>query len=194
MNDQTARLVAAGTLGMIVSGGQTGADRGGLLAALEVGLLIGGWAPRGFRAEDGVIPTALRGRMRDSHKDYAGRTRMNVRDSNATLIVSFSDFDHLSPGTALTVRECRAMKRPCRHVCLPHGRFPGEGFRHVADAVARWVLNNLVTTLNVAGPRESREPGIELATREVVASVLDALMGDRATVARAAYRAGSAQS
>ena len=29
----------------IVSGGQTGADRGGLLAAMDLGIDWGGWAP-----------------------------------------------------------------------------------------------------------------------------------------------------
>ena len=38
----------------IVSGGQTGADRGGLEAAIHLGLDWGGWAPKGWRAEDGT--------------------------------------------------------------------------------------------------------------------------------------------
>ena len=40
----------------IISGAQTGADRGGLDAALERGFPIGGWVPRGRKAEDGTIP------------------------------------------------------------------------------------------------------------------------------------------
>ena len=40
----------------IVSGGQTGADRGALLAALQAGLACGGWCPDGRLAEDGRVP------------------------------------------------------------------------------------------------------------------------------------------
>ena len=40
----------------VVSGGQTGADRAGLDAAMVAGLSVGGWCPQGRRAEDGPIP------------------------------------------------------------------------------------------------------------------------------------------
>ncbi len=40
----------------LVSGGQSGVDRAALDVALELGLLCGGWCPRGRKAEDGVIP------------------------------------------------------------------------------------------------------------------------------------------
>lgn len=38
----------------IVSGGQTGADRGAMDAAVQLGLDYGGWAPAGLRAEDDI--------------------------------------------------------------------------------------------------------------------------------------------
>lgn len=37
----------------VVSGGQTGVDRAGLYAALEAGLTVGGWYPKGRLAERG---------------------------------------------------------------------------------------------------------------------------------------------
>ena len=40
----------------IISGGQTGVDRGALDAALSLGTPCGGWCPEGRLAEDGVIP------------------------------------------------------------------------------------------------------------------------------------------
>ena len=40
----------------IVSGGQTGVDRGGLEAAIALGLPYGGWVPKGLIAEDGTVP------------------------------------------------------------------------------------------------------------------------------------------
>lgn len=40
----------------IISGGQTGVDRAGLDVALDLGLAVGGWCPKGRRAEDRRIP------------------------------------------------------------------------------------------------------------------------------------------
>jgi len=40
----------------IVSGGQTGVDRAALDAAIALGIPVGGWCPKGRRAEDGTIP------------------------------------------------------------------------------------------------------------------------------------------
>lgn len=40
----------------IISGGQTGVDRAALDVALALGLDVGGWCPKGRRAEDGRIP------------------------------------------------------------------------------------------------------------------------------------------
>jgi len=72
----------------IVSGGQTGADRAALDAALEAGIPCGGWCPHDRAAEDGPIdarypltPAAGAG--------YRQRTRMNVCDSDGTVIFSF---------------------------------------------------------------------------------------------------------
>ena len=42
----------------IVSGGQTGVDQAALLAAMDLGLDWGGWAPKGWRAENGKIGRA----------------------------------------------------------------------------------------------------------------------------------------
>jgi len=71
-----------------ISGGQTGVDRGALDAALDVGAPCGGWCPVGRKAEDGVIApryplVELPGR------GYLPRTRRNVLDSDATLVVTF---------------------------------------------------------------------------------------------------------
>lgn len=50
------------SIAKIVSGGQTGADRGGLDAAIELGIRHGGWCPKGRKAEDGAIPATYQSR------------------------------------------------------------------------------------------------------------------------------------
>ena len=68
------------SLETIISGGQTGADRAGWDVALELGLAIGGWIPRGRRAEDGEVPTRYGG-LRETDTDvYRERTEKNVAD------------------------------------------------------------------------------------------------------------------
>ena len=49
-------MVDISGLKMVVSGGQTGVDRAALDAAMSLGLTVGGYCPRGRKAEDGKIP------------------------------------------------------------------------------------------------------------------------------------------
>lgn len=70
----------------IVSGGQTGVDRGALDASLKSNFPCGGWCPGDRSAEDGTIPeryplTPLPG------GGFRQRTRQNVADSDGTLIL-----------------------------------------------------------------------------------------------------------
>ena len=61
----------------IISGGQTGVDRGALDAAIALGIPHGGWCPRGRRAEDGRIPDRYEVSETDS-PEYAVRTNLVV--------------------------------------------------------------------------------------------------------------------
>ncbi len=132
----------------IVSGGQTGVDRAALDVALELGLGAGGWCPLGRRAEDGVIPR--RYPLRETEDvAYDARTRLNVRDSGATLILC-----HGPPGggTALTIEMARELGRPHLVVDLAGGADPA--------AVRAWLGGLETQVLNVAGPRQGTSPGI----------------------------------
>ncbi len=145
----------------IISGGQTGVDRGALDAAIALDIEHGGWCPLGRLAEDGVIPERYHLDETDMPR-YAERTERNVLDADATLILCRG---RLSGGTLLTYRLAVAHGRPCQVVDL-YG---------VSDAeeVRAWLHEHDVAILNVAGPRESQNPGIEQDAREFVASVLD---------------------
>lgn len=155
----------------IISGGQTGADRGGLDAAIDLDLGWGGWAPEGWRAEDGVIPEIYCARMRcTSSADYGMRTRLNVQDSDGTLIVSFTE--KLTGGSEFTMKTCvRQDKAHVHLVLLDRGRtmIPDE----VAAAIREWVANARINVLNVAGPRESKEPGLQAAVRDALVWIFE---------------------
>lgn len=147
----------------IRSGGQTGVDRAALDAALAADMPVRGWCPRGRRAEDGPIPPRYL-LAETSSTDYDERTRWNVRDADATLVLTLGEPD---AGTALTVEVARALGRPHRVVQLDGPSAPAE--------VADWVCGLGARDLNVAGPRESTRPGVYAAARAFVERLLEAL-------------------
>jgi hypothetical protein len=138
----------------VISGGQTGVDRAALDSALAAGLAIGGWCPRGRLAEDGTIPGIYPLRETPG-RDTAARTRANIAEADATLIlVPDPDPAAWGKGTRLTRRCARRLGKPF-HVAI----LGGDDAAAVAG-VRDWLRANGAVTLNIAGPRESTTPGI----------------------------------
>ena len=147
----------------IVSGGQTGADRGGLDAAIELDVPHGGWIPKGRKTEDGGLPEKYHLREMPTGS-YAARTEQNVIDSDGTLIVSHGK---LNGGSAMTRQLAKKHNRPWMHVDLDKTNL----FKAAMD-VSSWVMENHIKVLNVAGPRGSKDPGIYEATRKLLALII----------------------
>lgn len=125
-------------------------DRAALDAAMDSGLEIGGWCPRGRKALDGVIPakyplTETRG------KSYQTRTKWNVRDSDATLILCLGE---PSGGTALTIKHCEKLGKPfyVHKLNSEYGTYVGGNDFSGAGAL----FNCNMHVLNVTGPREGK--------------------------------------
>jgi hypothetical protein len=155
------------TVSLIISGGQTGADRGGLLAAHDLGIPRGGMAPAGWRAEDGVIPEWFRtGMWQSGATGYRVRTRANVEASSGTLILCLGELPHDS-GSMLTANLARRIGKPILVVNIWSG-ISDFAIGHVRE----WIGERAISTLNVAGPRESREPGIQEASRAALVAIL----------------------
>ena len=154
----------------IVAGGQTGVDRGALSAALFAGVEAGGWCPKGRRAEDGTIPE-IYPMQEMASSDYADRTRADVMDSDATLILSHDP--RLTGGTKLTRQFAVELKKPYLHAD------PTADLAEETGRVADWVEQENVEVLNVAGPRESGEPGIQGEAEAFVVALIDAVAGRR---------------
>ena len=133
----------------IVSGGQTGADRAALDAALQTGTECGGWCPEGRLAEDGIILSRyplseLKG------AGYKERTLQNVIDSDGTVIIYFGA---LSGGTEKTLLFCLNQKKP--YLLIDATELSPD---RTAKRIQQFVAVHSIGTLNIAGPRASGEP------------------------------------
>lgn len=146
----------------IISGGQTGADQGGLEAGLDLGLQTGGLIPKRFRTEVGNCPGLGKkfGLVEHASYQYPPRTIMNVRDSDGTMIVG----NKMSYGSRLTWTWCNTYQKPVFFV---------ETLEMIHSIeFMRWITENKIETLNVAGNRESGKKGIQEFTREFIVHTL----------------------
>jgi Circularly permutated YpsA SLOG family len=165
----------------IVSGGQTGVDRGALDAALVAGFPCGGWCPANRAAEDGeiperyplsLLPAAVDGvpqnrEARHLAEQYRARTLKNVQDSDGTVIL-FSET--LSGGTLLTQKICVRGKKP--FIALDAQT---STKLRAAGAIAQFAEEHNIQVLNVAGPRLSGWPGGYRFALGVVGAVISNL-------------------
>ena len=104
--------------------------------------------------------------------DYAERTVLNVRDSEATLILDFMqgrpETGVISKGTELAVRTAIALDKPLHRVRIS----ASSSNSPVTEEVSRWMDANNIEILNVAGPRESEAPGIYATAFTLITDLL----------------------
>jgi hypothetical protein len=157
----------------IISGGQTGVDRAALDVAIERRMAWGGWCPKGGWAEDLPEPPGLLARypkLRETPLPHPlQRTRWNVRDSDATLIIT--DHDGLSVSIG-TMRAHHCAHRYAKPLLVVQASASAS-----ADQAAAWLKSQRERfgphmTLGIGGPRESEAPGIYVHARMLILSVL----------------------
>lgn len=146
----------------IMSGAQTGVDRGALDAAQEAGAPCGGWVPQGRKAEDGTIPDCYP--MQELEGGYRQRTRQNVVDSDGTALIYFGE---LTGGTELTLRFCMGKHKP--YLLIDAWELPLD---RAAQRLRQFVNRHAIRRLNVAGPREGGTPGARAYSHAVIAALL----------------------
>ena len=161
----------------IISGGQAGADRGGLDAAIHCDLPHGGWCPRGRIAEDGVIPPEYHLNEMTS-AEYLPRTKANVFDSDATVIFTYGP---LKGGALKTAAYAHHLEKHWHEVDLSRTT-PKTVMEIMMWLAGDEELNDydeyvaypppLECVLNVAGSRESQAPGIQEAVFSLMVDVL----------------------
>ena len=143
----------------IISGGQTGADRAALDWAIDNAVPHGGWCPKGRKAVDGRL--AAKYILTETESEgYRQRTRRNVHDSDATLIVNLGE---LYGGTLSTKVFAEKAHKPCLIVALD-----ADITEELVLTVSDWLERHRPETLNIAGPREQKRPGIYTLTYQLL--------------------------
>lgn len=129
----------------VISGGQCGADYGGLVCAKRFNIPTGGWAPLGWKTADGNNPSLAEfGLIEHPASEYAPRTKANVSDADATLIIASNAH---SPGCLLTRKTCMRLDKP---VLVLHPKDCAVSVSKTVD----WLASHRVGVLNVAGNRD----------------------------------------
>lgn len=89
------------------------------------------------------------------------RTRSNIREGDATLILKVGK---LTPGTKQTVICARKMGKEYKRA---------DPYRnHTIPKIVQWICENDIEVLNVAGPRETKRPGIQDRSTQFLVDIL----------------------
>jgi hypothetical protein len=165
----------------IISGGQTGADQGGLYAGRELGFSTGGYAPKGWKTEAGPAQWLADYGLEEMPTDYyKDRIIKNIEISDGTVIVGIR-----SQGSNLAEEICRLQGKPCAWVMWtlqdntravdsimsdPNGTYILGPPSYKAFAL--WAARKKISILNVAGNRESKNPGVGEFTKSFLIRAL----------------------
>lgn len=155
----------------IISGGQTGVDQAALRAAKALGIETGGTMPKGWLTEGGPRPDFAEsfGMVESSSSSYVIRTEQNVADADVTLWVGPAG----SRGYCATMRATESKDKPLMLL------------ENTSQRVEPWIVDIIkdkagesgVLVVNVAGSRESREPGIGYRSEKFLRKLFIELAG-----------------
>ncbi len=146
----------------IISGGQTGADRAALEAAQFLGIKTGGYSPKGFLTETGPDFYHSKFKLKQTaSNDFAKRTILNIKHSDGTVVFSKSEnLEKYGKGTKLTILTAKKFKKPL--IINP-----------AKIQFLKWLNQNKINILNVAGSRLSENKKIYSAVFGFLLSALE---------------------
>lgn len=149
----------------IISGAQTGADRAAFDFALENGIEIGGFVPKNRLAEDGATPARYPNLRETDTENHSERTELNVRNSDATLILSHGK---LMGGSLLTLQFAEKHQKPFLQI-----DFADLNNEQAVKKAGNWLDSIDCIALNIAGSRASEDSRIYLKTKQFLTLLFD---------------------
>ena len=155
----------------IVSGGQTGVDQAALDTAVQFDIAVGGWCPKGGLDENNVSILERHPALVEATTEIPDeRTKLNVRDSDGTLIIvpSWPLSDNIKDGTRLTIEEAQRLGKS--HLIADIADKELE-----IEKILNWCERCNIQVLNIGGPRESSCPGIYQNSCELLWELFSAL-------------------
>ncbi len=155
----------------IITGGQTGVDQAAMDAAIELGLLTGGWCPPGRECDNGIIPSKYKLRETTArcspdapHLPRSMRTKMNVFDANALLVLR-PDSVASDPGTDYTILCAQKLGKP---ILILDPYRTGN-----ISNIRVWLKEMGFKVLCVAGPSERTCSGVGSVVYSLMKAVLE---------------------
>jgi hypothetical protein len=146
----------------IISGGQSGADIAGLIAAKQCGFDTGGTAPKGYKTEDGVNIDLKKIYGLIDIGTYKSRTIKNIHDSDGTIVFCVHQG---KGGSSKTIGYC-IHKRWCDAwancndgfkpvLMINKNDMEEANMGKTSHNIINWLQKNNIKVLNVAGHRKS---------------------------------------
>ena len=132
---------------------------------MEFGLPVGGYIPKGKLGEDEQVPDKYPV-METRSKDYKSRIKRNVIESDGTLFINICP---MKSGTTLTAKLALETNKPLMIIQLDQD--------YQRTAVIKWFQENKIQILNIAGPRESKIPGIHDQAKKFLNQILSGYTG-----------------
>lgn len=144
----------------VYSGGQNGADIGGLKAAKFLGIPTGGWMPNGWITLDGPKPeyAELYGMQEHKMKGYPARTEANVMDSDGTVRFAY---DFKSAGEKCTLRNIKWHRKHYFDIRVIKHESGFNISKNSHSTFLTWLKEKNIKILNVAGNSENTYAGME---------------------------------
>ena len=132
----------------IISGGHPGAERAALDAAIKLDIPHGGWAYKGRKTDDGILPEKYM--VKESFdRDFSNRIEKNVLD--AAGVVTFA-YGKPILGLKMVEELASKYKRPCLHIDLSESHF------NIAAATIRaWIIKNEIETVYFTGQKSVKD-------------------------------------